>query len=99
MEKSNQLPKTEGCLAEGEPVEPYFHRAERPSRSVRRSEPQAGVASRTPPGSSTRYVMSCACITTRSIRMERRFDGQDFIAHFSADGEHVRASFPDHDLG
>ena len=47
MEKSNQLPKTEGCLAEGEPVELWFHGVERPSRSVPREkrEPQAGVAS------------------------------------------------------
>ena len=47
MEKSNQLPKTEGCLAEGEPVERWFYRVERPSRSVprERREPQAGPAS------------------------------------------------------
>ena len=47
MEKSNQLPKTEGCLAEGEPVEPWFYRVERPSGSVprERREPQAGPAS------------------------------------------------------
>src|ERR1035441_9566096 len=48
MEKSNQLPKTEGCLAEGEPVDLWCCRDERPSRSVSREkrEPQAGVASR-----------------------------------------------------
>jgi hypothetical protein len=47
MEKFNQLPKTEGCLAEGEPVELWFDRVERPSRSVprERREPQAGPAS------------------------------------------------------
>src|ERR1017187_2667876 len=47
MEKSNQLPKTEDCLAEGEPVDRRDFRLERPSRSVSRekSEPQAGVAS------------------------------------------------------
>jgi len=47
MEKSNQLPKTEGCLAEGEPVDLWINRVERPSRSVPREkrEPQAGVAS------------------------------------------------------
>src|SRR5664279_4924471 len=47
MEKFNQLPKTEGCLAEGEPVELWFYRVERPSRSVPREtrEPQAGPAS------------------------------------------------------
>src|ERR1035437_9533032 len=47
MEKFNQLPKTEGCLAEGEPVDLWFYRVERPSRSVSREkrEPQVGVAS------------------------------------------------------
>ena len=47
MEKFNQLPKTEGRLAEGEPVELRFYRVERPSRSVprERREPQAGPAS------------------------------------------------------
>src|ERR1017187_4394963 len=47
MEKSNQLPKTEDCLAEGEPVDRRDFRLERPSRSVPREkrEPQAGVAS------------------------------------------------------
>src|ERR1017187_7773250 len=47
MEKSNQPPKTEGCLAGGEPVDLRFHRVERPSRSVLREtrEPQAGPAS------------------------------------------------------
>jgi hypothetical protein len=47
MEKSNQRPKTEGCLAEGEPVDLWGHRVERPSRSVPREkrEPQAGAAS------------------------------------------------------
>jgi len=46
MEKSNQLPRTEGCLAEGEPVDLWHYRVERPSRSVPREmrEPQAGVA-------------------------------------------------------
>ena len=48
MEKSNQLPKTEGCLAEGEPVDLWAYRVERPSRSVswEKREPQSGVASR-----------------------------------------------------
>ena len=47
MEKSNQLPKTEGCLAEGSPIDPWACRVERPSRSVPREtrEPQAGPAS------------------------------------------------------
>src|ERR1035437_10803000 len=47
MEKSNQLPKTEGCLAEEEPVDLWSYRVERPSRSVPREtrEPQAGPAS------------------------------------------------------
>ena len=48
MEKSNQLPKTEGCLAEGELVDLWYHRVKRPLRSVPRDkrEPQAGPASR-----------------------------------------------------
>ena len=47
MEKSNQQPKTEGCLAEGEPVGLWYYRVEQPSRSVPREtrEPQAGPAS------------------------------------------------------
>lgn len=47
MEKSNQLPKTEGCSAEGEPVDLLYYRVKRPSRSVSREkrEPQAGPAS------------------------------------------------------
>src|SRR3989449_6198517 len=48
MEKFNQLPKTEGCSAEGEPVDLLYYRVKRPSRSVLRDkrEPQAGPASR-----------------------------------------------------
>jgi hypothetical protein len=34
MEKSNQLPKTEDCLAKGEPVGLWCYRVERLSRSV-----------------------------------------------------------------
>ena len=47
MEKSNQQPKTEGCLAEGESEDLWSYRVERPSRSVprERREPQAGPAS------------------------------------------------------
>src|SRR5258708_39845454 len=47
MEKSNQHPKTEDCLAEGKPVDLWFYRNERLSRSVSREkrEPQAGPAS------------------------------------------------------
>lgn len=47
MERSNQPPKTEDCLAEGLPVDLLSHRRERPSRSVSREkcEPQAGPAS------------------------------------------------------
>src|ERR1039458_3833832 len=47
MEKCNQLPKTEGCLAEGEPVDLRYYRVEQPLRSVPREtrEPQAGPAS------------------------------------------------------
>ncbi len=47
MERSNQPPKTEGCLTAGEPVDLKFYRNERPSRSVstEKREPQAGPAS------------------------------------------------------
>jgi len=47
MEKFSQLPKTEGCSAEGEPVDLLYFRLKRPSRSVSRDkrEPQAGPAS------------------------------------------------------
>jgi hypothetical protein len=47
MGKSNQQPKTEDCLAEGELVDLRDYRLERPSRSVSREkrEPQAGPAS------------------------------------------------------
>ena len=47
MEKSNQLPKTEDCLAKGEPENRWFLGLERSLRSVSREkrEPQAGVAS------------------------------------------------------
>ena len=46
MERSNQPPKTEDCLAEGQPVDLLFYRKERPSRSVstEKREPQAGPA-------------------------------------------------------
>src|SRR5271157_2689102 len=53
MERPNQSPKPEGCLAEREPEEKtgpdlLYSRVERPSRSVPREkrEPQAGPASR-----------------------------------------------------
>ena len=47
MEKSNQHPKTEDCRAEGQPVDLWYYRRERPSRSVsqEKREPQAGPAS------------------------------------------------------
>lgn len=46
MEKSNQHPKTEDCSAGGEPVDLWYFRVERPTRSVSREkrEPQAGPA-------------------------------------------------------
>ena len=47
MERSNQPPKTEDCLAEGQPVDLWFYGKERLSRSVStaKREPQAGPAS------------------------------------------------------
>ena len=46
MEKSNQLPKTEGCSAEGEPVDLWFYRDERPSRSVPTGKARAASGTR-----------------------------------------------------
>ena len=48
MEKSNQQPKTEDYSAEGEPVDLWYYRSERLSRSISRKgrEPQVGDASR-----------------------------------------------------
>ena len=47
MEKSDKLPKTEGCSTKGEPVDLHYYRSERWKRSVLRNkrEPQAGPAS------------------------------------------------------
>jgi RNA-directed DNA polymerase len=47
MEKSDQRPKTEDCLAEEGPPDLWYFRLKRPSRSVSREkrEPQAGPAS------------------------------------------------------
>ncbi len=47
MERSNQPSQTEDGLAEGKPVDLWFFRKERPSRSISREkhEPQAGPAS------------------------------------------------------
>src|SRR6188474_2781989 len=46
MEKSSQHPKTEDCSAEGQPVDLWYYRKERPTRSVSREkrEPQAEPA-------------------------------------------------------
>src|ERR1019366_6063414 len=47
MERSNQPPKTEDCLAEGQPVDLWFFGKKKLSRSVstEKREPQAGPAS------------------------------------------------------
>jgi hypothetical protein len=47
MERSNQPPKAEDCLADGQPVDLWFYRKEQPSRRVSTAwcEPQAGPAS------------------------------------------------------
>ena len=48
MERPNQPPEPKGCSAEGESVDLWYYRSERPTRSVPREkrEPQAGPASR-----------------------------------------------------
>jgi len=47
MERSNQPPKTEGCLPEGQAPDLWYFRVKRPARSVPREkrEPQVGPAS------------------------------------------------------
>src|ERR1035438_515936 len=78
MEKSNQLPKTEGCLAAGEPVALCFHRLERPSRSVPREtrEPQVGVASRLSNSASKAANASGDCVSLSEPNMETPGKGE-----------------------
>jgi RNA-directed DNA polymerase len=78
MEKSNQLPKTEGCLAEGAPVDLWFYRGERPSRSVprERREPQAGPASCLSDSASINATASGDGVTLPEPKTERTATGE-----------------------
>ena len=78
MEKSNQLPKTEGCLAEGEPVARWCYRVERPSRSVprERREPQAGFASCLSNSASKVQIASGDGVYLPEPKTERPVDGE-----------------------
>ena len=78
MEKFNQLPKTEGCLAEGEPVDLWSYRVERPSRSVSREtrEPQAGPASCLSNSASKVLVASGDGVYLPEPKTERPVDGE-----------------------
>ncbi len=64
MEKSNQQPKTEGCSAEGAPIDLWYYRSERLSRSVLREkrEPQAGPASGLSDSASKVLAASGECV-------------------------------------
>ena len=77
MEKSNQHPKTEGCLAEGAPDLLYFRR-ERPSRSVPREkrEPQAGPASRLSNSASKAVDASGDDVSVSEPNMKMPFKGE-----------------------
>ena len=78
MEKSNQLPKTEGCLAEGEPVELWFDRVERPLRSVPREkrEPQAGPASCLSNSASKEHTASGEAVNMAEPKTESSVRGE-----------------------
>src|ERR1017187_4180092 len=78
MEKFNQLPKTEGCLAEGGPIDPWVCRAERPLRSVLRDkrEPQAGPASRLSNSASKVQIASGDGVCLPEPKTERPVHGE-----------------------
>ena len=78
MEKSNQLPKTEDCLAEGEPVDLWYYRDERPLRSVSRDkrEPQAGPASRLSNSASKAADASGDGVSVSEPKTEMPVDGE-----------------------
>ena len=77
--KSNQLPKTEGCLAEEEPVDLLYFRVGRPSRSVprERREPQAGPASCLSNSASKEQVASGDGVCLPEPKTERSATGED----------------------
>src|SRR5678815_3195014 len=79
MEKSNQHPKTEDCLAEGQPVDLWFYRKERPSRSVSTEtrEPQAGPASGLSNSASRRTTASGQGVFVSESNTDPSVEGKD----------------------
>src|SRR5437899_6261752 len=78
MEKFNQLPKTEGCLTEGEPMDLWVCRDERPTRSVprERREPQAGPASCLSNSASKEQIASGDGVCLPEPKTERPVSGE-----------------------
>ena len=78
MEKSNQQPKAEGCLAGTEPVDLWYYRSKRPSRSVptERCEPQAGPASGSSNSASKDLNASGEAVNSAEPRTDRSARGE-----------------------
>lgn len=79
MEKSNPLPKTEGCSAEGEAViDLQYYQAKRPTRSVPREkrEPQAGPASCLSDSASKGQTASGEGVNVPEPKTERTAEGE-----------------------
>src|SRR5687768_13008146 len=79
MERSNQPPKTEDCLAEGKPVDLWFFRKELLSRSVStgRREPQAGPASGLSHSASRRSTASGEDVLLSETKTNPSVKGKD----------------------
>jgi hypothetical protein len=79
MERSNQPPKTEDCLAEGQPVDLWFFRKEQPSRSVstEKREPQAGPASGLSNSASKRSSASGKGVVMPETKIDPSAKGKD----------------------
>ena len=90
MEKFNHLPKTEGCLAEGSPIDPWVCQAERPLRSVPRD---------TAKGKEERFCERERCFMgrydsdLRPARLKGEHDEQGAIPPIRAEGTCRRANF------
>ena len=79
MEKSNPVPKTEGCSAEGEAViDLQYYQAKRPMRSVPREkrEPQAGPASCLSDSASKGQTASGEGVNGPEPKTERTAEGE-----------------------
>ena len=78
MEKSNQRPEAEGCSAGTEPVDLWFYRRKRPSRSVPTEayEPQAGPASCLSDTASKECNASGEAVNLAEPRIERTATGE-----------------------